>query len=234
MDFEKIVAPSPRELFVGQIVRMIISGQLKSGEKLPTERELAEKMGINRSLVHNGIEDLQRMGFVRVENRKGNYIKDYAKEGTIHTLEAIAKYSGSDYEPATRISLVETRNAIVGGAMIRLAKIGSTEDFKSLRKMVREQKEEARVDLSNAASYMLNFNLALVKMCGNTIFPLLMNSFAVNVPFWQSCVDHWGVETIFLQEEKMIDLMEAGDGHEAALYMENIHEEFMMDAGLKR
>lgn len=52
MTFDKIVAPTPRELFIGQIIKKVLSGELRIGEKLPTERELAEQMEINRSAVH--------------------------------------------------------------------------------------------------------------------------------------------------------------------------------------
>ena len=40
MEFKEIVAPSIRELFVQQVVGMILSGQLRPGDRLPTEREL--------------------------------------------------------------------------------------------------------------------------------------------------------------------------------------------------
>ena len=44
MEFREIVAPSIKELFVQQFEGMILSGQLQPGEKLPTERELADEM----------------------------------------------------------------------------------------------------------------------------------------------------------------------------------------------
>lgn len=235
MDFEKIVAPSPKELFISQIVRMILSGRLRPGDRLPTERELSEKMGVNRSLVHAAIEELTRMRFVRAEPRRGNFITDYAKDGDFNTLTAIAKYTGGEFDAKTRISLVEARNAIVGGAMIRLAKVGSAEDFRELRALISRQRAEAEGDASRTAEYMLDFNLALAKLSGNTIFPLLMNSFAYqNMAIWQNCVAHWGVETIFAQEEKIIGLLEAGLGHDAALYMEKIYESFLLDSGMER
>ena len=40
MDFRPIVAPSIRELFIQQLEGAILSGQLKPGDRLPTEREL--------------------------------------------------------------------------------------------------------------------------------------------------------------------------------------------------
>ena len=47
MDFRPIVAPSIRELFIQQVEGAILSGQLKPGDRLPTERELADTMHIS-------------------------------------------------------------------------------------------------------------------------------------------------------------------------------------------
>ena len=82
---------------------------------------------------------------------------------------------------------------------------------------------------------MLNFNLQLTQLSGNTIFALIMNSFApTNMSFWEKCVEHWGVDTIFKQEDKIIELLENGKGHEAALYIENIFEHYLSDHNIKR
>ena len=47
MNFAKIKAPSLKELFVRELETMILSGKLKIGEKIPSERVLAEQM-LNR------------------------------------------------------------------------------------------------------------------------------------------------------------------------------------------
>ena len=46
MKFGEIIAPSIKELFIQKIEGMILSGALKPGERLPTERELADEMNI--------------------------------------------------------------------------------------------------------------------------------------------------------------------------------------------
>lgn len=234
MVFEKIVAPTPRELFVGQIVDMIMSGKLKPGDKLPPERELSEQMGVNRSLVHGGMEELQRMGFVNILPRRGNFVADFAEEGNFNTLLAIANYGGEEYDGNMNISLVEMRNAVVGGAVIRLGKAGTPQDFEHLRQVLEEHRKMAGDDIEKTAECMMQFNLELAKTSGNLIFPIIMNSFTKAHLFWKRCVQHWGVETIFAQEEKMIELIERGKGHEAAVYIENIFEAYMSDHGMTR
>ena len=58
-----------------KLMQDLESGELKVGDRLPSERELSEQMHISRSMVHTGLEDLERMGFVRMEARRGNYIE---------------------------------------------------------------------------------------------------------------------------------------------------------------
>lgn len=121
MAFQTIVAPTLRELFIQQVIDMIFSGELKPGDKLPTERALSEQMNISRTMVHTGIEDLSRMGFLKIEPRKGVYVADYSKTGNFETIGAIVRFSGK-YNLELEYSIVELRNCIVGMAMRSLAK----------------------------------------------------------------------------------------------------------------
>ena len=52
MDFGQIVAPTIKELFIERIEGMIFSGTLKPGDRLPSERDLAEQMKISKTIVH--------------------------------------------------------------------------------------------------------------------------------------------------------------------------------------
>ena len=51
--------PNQREQLAGDIKKRVISGDLKPGEKLPTEREISEHTGINKSAVHMAMKDLE-------------------------------------------------------------------------------------------------------------------------------------------------------------------------------
>lgn len=66
MTFGKLVAPSMKEMFVERLAGMILSGELKLGDRLPSEREIAKDMGMGKTVVHDGITELARLGFVAV------------------------------------------------------------------------------------------------------------------------------------------------------------------------
>jgi DNA-binding FadR family transcriptional regulator len=234
MSFKEITVPTLRDLLIEQLLGMILSGELYVGEKLPSERELAEKMNISRSIVHLGLEDLEHMGFITVLPRKGNYVADFWKEGNFDTLGAVVKYSGGKFDRNTEISMVELRNAIEGGAMIRLSKVHSSEDIAALRDIIEEFRAAAKAgaDIRKLAGIMKSFHIEISRLSGNYFFPLVMNSFGkVSTPLWENCIKFWGAEMIIRQEEHIIDLIEAGNGHDAALYIENIFIQFLEGSG---
>ena len=74
-----------------QIVIGISSGQLKSGEKLPTVRALAEESGINVMTVSKAYNLLKQEGYIITDRRKGATVAHTSsapqvKEETIHAL----------------------------------------------------------------------------------------------------------------------------------------------------
>lgn len=78
MVFREIVAPTVKELFVQQLECMILSGELRPGDRLPTERELADEMKISKTVVHEGLQELHRLGFLDIASRRGVTVADYA------------------------------------------------------------------------------------------------------------------------------------------------------------
>lgn len=228
MGFEKIAPPTMREMFVQQLVEKIFSGELRAGQKLPSERELAEKMSISRSVAHLGLEDLRRMGFVRIEPRRGIYVTDYAHEGNFETLNALSKYGG-ELDQALTASLVELRNAVYGGALIRLGDRHTPDDIAAMRAQInalRDSRDSGTV--RDYAVQMSRFETLVTELCGNMLFPLMLNSFSDNcLKIWEKCVSFWGVDTVIAQEEHIIELVSSGDGHSASAYVETIYRQYL-------
>lgn len=57
---------SERERFLDRMLKEILSGQRKPGDRLPTESELAGQYGLRKTNVHLGLQELERLGFLRV------------------------------------------------------------------------------------------------------------------------------------------------------------------------
>ncbi len=70
LQFEKLNVPSAYQVVSRELRRSIVSGDLKPGDQLPSEADLAEQFGVNRSTVREGIRQLENDGFVRREGRR--------------------------------------------------------------------------------------------------------------------------------------------------------------------
>lgn len=68
---------SERERFLDRMLKEILSGQRKPGDRLPTESELAEQYGLRKTNVHLGLQELERLGFLRIVPRHATYVAPY-------------------------------------------------------------------------------------------------------------------------------------------------------------
>lgn len=230
MPFEKIELPSPRDSLIAEIESRIIKGKLAIGEKLPTERELEAQTGISKSVIHFALKDLERLGFVKIIPRQGIYVADYAKEGSFETLNELLKFNGGKLTYKMSFEIVELRNAIEGGAMIRLAANHTDEDMARLREAIDELEAVCGNDIGihELSQITRKFHYLICELSGNDIFSLVMNAFApISDVLWESCAAFWGVEGFLEQDKEIIKLIEQGKGHEAQKYIEDVFAEFL-------
>lgn len=235
MAFEKISIPSAKECFFENIKSKILTGELSPGQKLPSERELSERTGINQSAIHLAIKDLERTGFLDIVPRHGTYVADYIASGNYDTLHEILR-SGEQHMTRERIvSLVETRNAIEGGALIRLAASHSDEDIRVLEKYIERFKAVRGQGLGadELGTMTKEFHYLICRLSGNEVFILLMNSFTeISQGLWRHCAGHWGLEGLIEQSEHIVELIKAGRGLDAQVYITEKFAEYVRECGI--
>ncbi len=230
MEFGQIVAPTIKELFIERIEGLIFSGALKPGDKLPSERDLAEQMKISKTIVHLGLEDLARMGFINVTPRRGTVVADFAETGNLETLNAILRYNGGKLDRQMVVSIVELRSAIEGGALIRLGRNHSQQDMEELREMMRQFEEASRLspDIPAVAAALARFHYKICTLSGNQLFPLIMNAFrGVGSILWESSARFWGEAALYEQGMKIITMIDEGRGEDAAAYLQSLFEHYL-------
>ncbi|SEP05076.1 DNA-binding transcriptional regulator, FadR family [Salinihabitans flavidus] len=70
LPIDKLRVPPAYQVISSELQKLILDGALKPGETLPPEVELAERFGVNRSTVREGIRQLESEGLVSREGRK--------------------------------------------------------------------------------------------------------------------------------------------------------------------
>lgn len=211
--FGEIKSLSVKEIFIRRIEGMILSGELQPGEKIPTERELAEEMKISKTVVHEGLTELKRLGFLEVIPRKGITVADYATTGNVDTLLAILSYQGNQMDIQTGLSILDVRFYIEAPALLALSNGRTEQDLDKLRSTKDWVASQIDADDETFAHAIYVFHRTMMLLTGNQITPLLMNAFLQpGMIFWKGYVKDIGRETAILRLQRYIDYIEMKNG----------------------
>ena len=85
---EPIQVQSLKEACVARLEQMILSGELTIGERLPSERDFAAKLNVSRPVLHQALVDLETKGLVQIIPRRGVFISDYRRDGSLAMLSS--------------------------------------------------------------------------------------------------------------------------------------------------
>lgn len=84
-DFESIRRDKVYEGVAKQIERLILK-KLQPGDKLPSERELVETLGVSRSSIRDAIRSLELMGMVEPRQGAGTIVRELSSESLANPL----------------------------------------------------------------------------------------------------------------------------------------------------
>ncbi len=163
-----------RDRFVSEITNKILSGELKPGERLLPERELAKEMGMSRSSVNQGILALERSGYLRIVPRKGTFVRDILNECSSMTLISLMETDTSGYHNKLLLDLMDMR-ILVERECTRLASIRCTSEDAQILWHATAEIFRAKEDAIPEALYQ--YHLTIVKMAGNAVYQMLFQSF---------------------------------------------------------
>jgi GntR family transcriptional regulator, transcriptional repressor for pyruvate dehydrogenase complex len=89
VDVEPIKSTRIYEEIVRQIRTMIAEGRLKSGDRLPPERDLAEKFLVSRTSVREALRALESLGLVEIRPGEGTFVRQVSIESLIGPLALV-------------------------------------------------------------------------------------------------------------------------------------------------
>ena len=171
--FSKIATKTKPFYVAEQIIRAIKRGEYKANERLPSERELAEAMGVSRSSVREALSALQVLGIVETRPGDGTYVKKLPEkvDWESHILPILE-------ESDSPLKIFEARNAFEIG-VIELAIVNvSEDDLVLLRKALQEMRTyAAKRDFEGYLKANFEFHMAIARATGNPVIERAMAHF---------------------------------------------------------
>ncbi len=219
MELTRITAPSLKDLFIRQIEDRIISGNLEIGTQLPSERELAERMGVSRTVVNAGIAEMAGKGFLEIRSRVGIFVNDFRRFGKTGAILSIMTYNGGALRRAEIRSILEIRLALDRLSVENAIDKASDEAIASLGPYVEKIGEAATPGECARALYGFHHEFSVVSE--NTLLPLIYSSFSIPITsLWERYCRLYGVDILFKSTERMYGLVAARKKAEAIAWVE--------------
>ena len=126
---QRIQSKKLSDVITEELESMIIDGRLLAGQKLPPERELAEKFAVSRPSLREAIQKLEAKGLVYRKQGGGTFVKRRLTSlVTDPLLDLISQ------RPETQFDLLEFRHALEGMAAYYAALRGQQEDYEKIEK----------------------------------------------------------------------------------------------------
>lgn len=165
------------EQVVKQIVALIETGSLKAGDRLPSERKLADELGIGRPTLREALRSLSLLGILDIRHGGGIYVSSLTPDSLLGPLHL---YIGLD-KTSTR-TIIEARKVIEGAVVAHAAATISEVDLTDLRETVRqmarlaESGEPASIKLERIHELAHAFRQTIRKAANNAILARAVES----------------------------------------------------------
>lgn len=161
--FSKVKAIGVHEQIVDQIVNMVLSGELREGDKLPSERLLKEQFNVSRASLREALRILSTLGIIEARAGSGIYV-------TKQTGRNIEKNISLMYMPTSTkdiIELLEFRRLIECECIKTAVDYITDEDIKELEKCI-ALAGDSRSEVSIAADR--DFHYIIAQKSGKRVF----------------------------------------------------------------
>ncbi len=172
MPFEKIQPEKLSQSVVKQIELLILRGVLRPGERLPAERELAERFGVSRPSLREAVSQLQEAGLLVAKPNAGVFVAEVLGSAFSPALTHLF----SSTEEAV-FDYIDFRRDMEGLAAERAARLGSDTDLAVVDSVFqRMEVAHKKRNPSDEAQLDAEFHLAIIEASHNVVMLHMMRS----------------------------------------------------------
>lgn len=208
---EQIVRRKLSDEVFARLKAMITSGELQTGDEMPSERELMERFGVGRPAIREAMQALAGMGLVVISHGERAKVLELTAQSIFRQMDMTAKImlaKSSD----TLEHLKSARIFFERGMAREAALKGDASDMGSLREILDRQ----RASLGDAEAFIaadMEFHTRIARISRNPIYVAVSEAMLAWLKEYHTEMLIWtGKEKFTLAEhEEIIACLEAGD-----------------------
>jgi GntR family transcriptional repressor for pyruvate dehydrogenase complex len=209
-----------------RLLDYLLSGQLRPGQKIPSERQLAEALAVGRGALREAIKSLSLLGLLEQRIGDGTYLSRSSSDLLPQVIEWGLLLGEKRLD-----DLLEARYHLEVLLSGLAAERRTDEQLARLRELVAQMHAAGSDDLDGYVRADIAFHLQVAACSGNTVLAGVLTNIQSLLQAWASRVIHTAGEThtSLAMHQPILDALENGDP-EAARRAMTLH----MDRAIRR
>ncbi|MDX6256500.1 MAG: GntR family transcriptional regulator, transcriptional repressor for pyruvate dehydrogenase complex [Frankiales bacterium] len=193
---------------IEKIKAMIVSGQLKPGQKLAREADLAERLGLSRSSLREAVRALSLVRILDVRQGDGTYVSSLAADSLLEALTFIVEF----HQDASVLELLEVRRILEPAASARAALLIDDAELAQLDALLDRITPASSVD--ELVANDLEFHRRVAVAGGNSVLSSLIESLSgptQRARVWRGLTQEGALQRTLLEHRAILGAMRRRD-----------------------
>lgn len=209
------------EHVIEQIKNMIMTGELKRGDKLPSERDLVEQLQVSRASIREALSALQIIGLIESRHGEGNFIKEKLDQNFLEPLSILFFL-----EKTSPTEILDFRLILEVNSAALASKNATPEQILELQGVVQDL-EKYRMDENLNIKLDKKFHYTIAKISGNRLLFNILNTISdlidTSITYTRSNIlmDPKNLEILIEQHKGLFSAIAKGDAELASTRMKH-------------
>ena len=187
---------------------MIVSGQLRPGDRLPREADLATSLGLSRSSLREAVRALSLVRILDVRQGDGTYVSSLAADSLLDALSFIVEF----HHDASVLDLLEVRRILEPAASARAAVRIDDASLGRLEEILNRSTPDSAVE--ELVRNDVEFHRAIAAAAGNSVLTSLIESLSgptQRARVWRGITQEGALVRTLAEHRSIFDAIRAHD-----------------------
>ena len=201
---------------ITKIKDMLISGELKAGDRLPPEKDLSERLGLSRSSMREAVKALELIRVLDVRRGDGTYVTSLEPQLLTEAMAFVVDL----HQDKSVLELFEVRRILEPGSASLAAQRITEPQLAELNEMIETVQEDTSVE--DLVAHDLAFHSLIAKASGNSYLESLLDglsSSTVRARVWRGLTQDKAVTATLAEHNAIAAALSRGDADLARALM---------------
>lgn len=194
---------------ISAIKQMVMDGTLKPGDRLPTEAELSERIGVSRNSLREAVKALEVVRVLDVRRGDGTYVTSLEPELLMEVMSFVVDLHQDD----TVLELLAVRRLLEPSAAAMATGRLDSSDLTHLSTMV-DEIADGGTELDALVAHDVEFHHTISAASGNSYLASLLDSLSsstLRARVWRGLTQDDAVDRTLAEHRAIVDALASGD-----------------------